>query len=171
MAIRQLNDFVGIWTGRKSPERLTYSRRRLILAIVTACLAAYLAHSSLLGLNAMHALMKIVCELAVLVIGLRFARTTSTSRYRQLVMTYVLFLVSLTGDALLWLLSFIPIQSGFGNARQFVAFAVMTGMAFGAVNAVRYGLSVNWRMASAYVLGYIALAVLLYEIVSMALPD
>ncbi|MCZ6616930.1 MAG: hypothetical protein O7E57_02265 [Gammaproteobacteria bacterium] len=56
-----------------------------------------------------------------------------------------------------------------GPARQLLAFAVMISMTVGAANTVQYGMSVGWRMAAVYVLGYIALALMFYEITRLAL--
>ncbi|MCZ6643985.1 MAG: hypothetical protein O7F71_20605 [Gammaproteobacteria bacterium] len=165
---------IGVIFLRKSPERLTYSRRRLLLAIGLACPVAYVSHAWLLGLDTPHALMKMVCELTVLVIGLRLARLSqqssgSTSQYRLLVMTLTLFLISIFGDSVLVALSFVPLETSIGPVRQVLAFTTMISMAIGATNTLQYGMSVSWRMAAVYVLGYITLALMLYEVTSLAL--
>ncbi len=165
---------VGIIFLRKSPERLSYSRTRLLLSIGLACPVAYGCHVWLLGLDTPHALLKMVCELGVLVIGLRLARlsqanSATVSQHRLLVMTLTLFLISIFGDLVLIALSFVPFESSVGQARQILAFTTMISMAFGAVNTVQFGMGVGWRMAVVYVLGYIALAMMLYEVTSLAL--
>ena len=159
---------------RKSPERLTYSRTRLILAIGLACPIAYVSHVWLLGLDTPHALLKMVCELIVLVIALRLVRlnqpsSATAAQYRLLVMTLTLFLISIFGDLVLIVLSLVPLQSPAGLARQLVAFTTMIVMALGAANAVQYGMSVAWRMAAFYVLAYIGLALMLFEVTRLAL--
>ena len=165
---------IGVIFLRKSPERLSYSRQRLLLTIGFACPAAFVCHVWLLGLDTPHALLKMVCELIVLVIGLRLARISQASnakgsQYRLLVMTLTLFLISIFGDLVLLALSFVPLESPLGLTRQLLAFTTMISMAVGAANSVQYGMSVAWRMASVYVLGYIALALMLYEVTSLAL--
>ncbi len=165
---------VGVIFLRKSPERLTYSRRRLLLAIGLACPFAYVSHVWLLGLDTPHALLKMVCELIVLVVGLRLARLNQAGRatafqYRLLVMTLTLFLISIFGDSVLIVLSFVPLESSLGSARQLLAFATMIFMAVGAANTVQYGMSTAWRMAAFYILGYIALALMLFEVTRLAL--
>lgn len=161
----------GVVFLRRSPERLAYSRQRLLLAIGLACPAAYVTHVWLLGLDTPHALLKMVCELIVLVMGLRLARIShaTSGQYRLLVMTLTLFLISLFGDVLLIALSTIPLQSPLGSTRQLLAFGTMISMALGAANTVQYGMSIAWRTAAFYVLGYFALTMMLYGVTSLAL--
>ena len=70
---------------------------------------------------------------------------------------------------MLILLSFVPLESAVGPARQAVAFATMLAMTAGAMNALQYALSVSWRMAGAYALGYVALSLLFYELTQLLL--
>ena len=72
-------------------------------------------------------------------------------------------------DLVLIALSFVELSHPLGPARQIAVFAVMVCMALGAANTVQYGITVSWWMAAIYVLGYIALTLMLYEVTSLTL--
>lgn len=111
--LRQTTALLGIVFARKSPERLSYSRRNLIVSVFVALFAAYFAHTRFLGLDTPHALVKLVFELGILVVGLNFAWRSRADRQRLLRMTMTLFLISAAGDVVLILLSLVPLESIF----------------------------------------------------------
>lgn len=162
--IHQATALVAVVFARKSPERLIYTQRRLYIWLFAALLAAYLAHTRLLGLDTPHALLKLVCELGVLVVGLNLAWRTRASHQKLVRMTMTLFMISTLGDAVLLLLSLVPLESDFGPTRQAIAFVMMLAMTAGAINTLQYALAVSWRIAGSYALGYIAVALLFYDL-------
>ena len=167
--LRQTTALLGIVFARKSPERLSYSRRNLIVSVFVALFAAYFAHTRFLGLDTPHALVKLVFELGILVVGLNLAWRSSADRQRLLRMTMTLFLISAAGDVVLILLSLVPLESSLGPSRQAIAYATMLAMIAGAVNVLQYALGVSWRIGGAYALGYVALSLLFYDLTRLFL--
>ncbi|MCZ6709634.1 MAG: hypothetical protein O7B25_04655 [Gammaproteobacteria bacterium] len=163
--MQTLRSVLGIIFKRQSPERLHYSKQRLISAIIAAIAIAIASHTQFFEMSLNAALLKLVFELGVLVVGLRLAWAMSTARRRRLLkMTLALFLISALGDAALTALSVIPLDSQLGLPRQLLAVSIMLAQIIGAVNSVRFGISVNWRMAAAYVLGYVIVSMLLADL-------
>jgi hypothetical protein len=66
-------------------------------------------------------------------------------------------------------LSAIPLDSRLGPPRQLLAVSIMLAQIIGAVNSVRFGVSVNWRMAGAYVLCYVIVSMLLADLAGVFL--
>ena len=167
--LQQTMVLAGVIFARKSPQRLRYSKSRLNFAIGCACLLGYLAHTLFLGLDPPQALVKLVFEIAVLIIGLRYLSKTSLSRQKLMKMTLSLFLISIYGDGSLLLLSLIGTNSSSESALAWAAFGVMLSELYGASNVVQHTLEVSWRIGAAYVLGYIALVITFYELAILAL--
>lgn len=162
LAWRLLGDLLGIIYLRRSPERLVYTRRILIAALVLAVAAAFAAHVLFLGLSVPFALLKIVCELGLLVVALNQTTRIQAVRYRVLKMTIALLLISALGDALLVGLSILPLQP----PRQVVAMLVLGSQVFGGVNCVQFGISVSWLRAAMFAAAYIVAALLFYQLAS-----
>ncbi|MFP6815022.1 MAG: hypothetical protein VB949_05050 [Pseudomonadales bacterium] len=165
-----LRSVLGIVFKRQSPERLHYSKQRLISAIIAAIVIATASHIQFFEMSLNAALLKLVFELGVLVVGLRLAWAMSdVDRRRLLKMTLALFLISAFGDGALTTLSAIPLDSRLGPPRQLLAVSIMLAQIIGAVNSVRFGVSVNWRMAGAYVLCYVIVSMLLADLAGVFL--
>jgi len=155
---------LGITFKRQSPERLVYSRQRLVTGVALALLAAMASHLLFFEMSLNEALVKLVFELGVLVLALNLAWSEQTARYRLLKMTLALFLISAVGDMALTALAAVPLQSGLGPLRQLLAVGVMLAQMLGALNSVRYGAAVGWPLAGAYVAGYVVASLLLYQL-------
>ncbi len=168
--MQTLKSALGIAFKQQSPERLHYSRQRLVNAVLAALAMAFASHIQFFEMPLNVALLKLVFELGVLVVGLRLAWSTRSARHGLLKMTLALFLISAVGDAALTALSVIPLESRLGPPRQLLAISIMLAQIVGAVNCVRFGVSVSWRMAGAYVLGYVVVRVLLFDLAGVFLP-
>jgi hypothetical protein len=163
--VQTLRSVLGIIFKRQSPERLHYSKQRLISALIAAIVIAMASHIRLFEMSLNAALLQLVFELGVLVVGLRLAWAMSTTQRRRLLkMTLALFLISALGDAALTTLSVIPLDSQLGPPRQLLVVSIMLAQIIGALNSVRFGISVNWRLAGAYVLGYVVVSMLLADL-------
>jgi hypothetical protein len=167
--VHTLKSLLGITFKRQSPERLQYSRRRLVVAVVVAVGLAFASHLLFFEMTPNAALLKLVFELGVLVIGLNLAWATRSARHRLLKMTLALFLISALGDALLIADSILALESALGPLRQLLAVSIMLAQIIGALNSVRFGLGVDWRMAAAYVAGYVVISVFLFEVGALLL--
>lgn len=165
-----LKSVLGITFKRQSPERLVYSRQRLVTAVLIALIAAMTSHLLFFEMSLNEALMKLVFELGVLVVALNLAwspalpSSKKTNRHRLLKMTLALFLLSALGDLALTLLGAMPLESSLGPPRQVLAVLVMLAQLLGALNSVRFGAAVGWALASAYVAIYLAASLLLYQL-------
>lgn len=164
-----LKALFGIVFRRQSPERLHYSRERLVVVVIAAIALAIASHLWFFGMSLNHALVNLVFELGVLVVGLNLAWSRSRARHRLLKMTLALFLIGAAGDAALVTVSPIPLDSRFGILRQLLAIAIMLAQLVGAVNSVRFGIAVGWRTAAAFVAGYVAITLLLTELATLFL--
>jgi hypothetical protein len=165
--VQTLKSVLGITFKRQSPERLHYSRRRLVTVVLIALGLAVASHMLFFEMALNSALLKLVFELGVLVVGLNLAWSTPSARHRLLKMTLALFLISAVGDAALIATSLIPLASPLGPVRQTLAIAIMLSQLAGALNSVRFGTGVAWRMAGAYVAGYVVISVLLFELAAL----
>ena len=168
-AAQTLKSVLGITFKRQSPERLQYSRQRLGAAVVSALGLAMASHMLFFEMALNAALLKLVFELGVLVVGLNLAWSTRSARHRLLKMTLALFLISAVGDATLIATSVIPLESPLNPLRQALGVSIMLAQLLGALNSVRFGIGVDWRTASAYVVGYVFLSVLLFEVAALFL--
>lgn len=84
-------------------------------------------------------------------------------------MTLTLFLISISGDSVLIVLSLVSVGTSIDPIRQLLAFTIMILMAIGAANTLQYGMSVGRRMAAVYVPGYIMPALMRYQVTRLAL--
>ena len=137
-------------------------------AIVLALTLAVASHMLFFEMSFNAALLKLVFELAVLVVGLNLAWATHSARHRLLKMTLALFLISAVGDAALVATSFIPLESRLSLLRQILAISIMLSQLVGALNSVHFGIG-DWRMAGAYVIGYVVASILLFEVAALFL--
>lgn len=164
-----LSAVLGITFKRQSPERLVYTRARLVTAVALALILAMSSHLLFFGLSLNMALLKLVFELGVLVIGLNLAWSKPAARHRLLRMTLALFVISALGDGALTAVAAIPLESRLGALRQLLAVSIMLCQIMGALNSVRFGVGVGWPLAGAYVAGYVVLSQLLFELAAVFL--
>ena len=159
---------LGVILRGHSPERLSYSRRRLFVAVGIAISAAYLAHVAYWLLDTPHAVLRIVWELGVLVIAVRQTPATVSTRHRVLKMLLALFVISALGDALLFGLAFLP-ETLPWRGKLVLGYVVVFMQLVGAANCVCYALSVKWYWGLAWTLGYVVTVVVLFGITSQVL--
>lgn len=160
---RLLGDLLGVIYRRRSPERLTYSRPMLIAGLVLAICAALLAHLFFFAMELPLAVLKMVCELGLFVLGLNLAVRARARRERVLKMALALVLISGLGDLALLILAALPLPDSVGVARV-GAGLVVASQIYGAVNCVQFGMTAPWLKAAAIVVGYVVATLLAYQI-------
>lgn len=159
-----MGDLLGVIYRRRSPERLVYNRSLLIAAVALAVSAALLAHLFFYAAELPHAVLKMVCELGLFVVGLNLAVRARARRERIVKMALALLLISGLGDLVLLVGSVIPTTDVLGQMRQVVAGVVVASQIYGAINCVQFGMTATWLRAAGIVIGYLVATLLVYEI-------
>jgi predicted membrane protein len=140
----------------------------LFVTVGIAISMAYLAHVAYWLLDTPNAVLRIVWELGVLVIAVRQAPATSSTRHRVLKMLLALFVISALGDTVLFGLAFLP-ETLPWQGKSVLGYVVVLVQVVGAVNCVRYGLAVKWYWGVAWTLGYVVVVIVLFGISSQIL--
>ncbi|MDA1073402.1 MAG: hypothetical protein O3A63_01405 [Proteobacteria bacterium] len=153
--------------ARKSPERLHYTRPRLVVSVFLAVICAFLAHLMFFGYPINDALLSIVARLGVFVVAVNQTAAADKTRHRVLKMMLALFLISAFGDATLVLLSFVPPSDNLAPVMIAGVMLIYIAQLVGAVNSVQYGLSNTWFTAALYVVAYL---VVVYIFLALATP-
>ena len=159
-----MTSVLGIIYARKSPERLAHSRRRTLTSLLVAVALAYMAHLLLGELNPPQAILRIVCELLMLVVGIRFMPSTPNARYRVLKMVTALLAISMLGDGVLIAISFVAFPAPLDNVQLALAGLVYASQIYGATNCVRYALATTWTRATLWAAAYVASVGVLFAI-------
>jgi hypothetical protein len=153
--------------ARKSPERLHYTRPRLVVSIIFAVLFAFGSHVLFFGYPINDALLNIVARLGVFVVAVNQTAATDRVRHRVLKMMLALFLISALGDGLLVALAFVPPSDSLAQVMMAAVMLIYVAQLIGACNAVQYGLTITWFTAALYVIGYL---IVVYVFLALASP-
>ena len=135
---------------RGSPERIYYTRRlflfSLLLAVLASAFAQYLYH----GDHVVFVILRVFAELTMFMI-LIVLMTAKIARFRLARMMLPMVLISLLMDAVLTLLSPLPLA----GLSDYVAFILGAAALYGATSCLAWGLKARLWQAACYLAVYV----------------
>lgn len=155
---------LGIVFRGQSPERLTYTRRRLIWCAGIAVSVGYVARIAYWLQPTPHALLWIVIALGILLTAVR--RWPGAQRFRTVRMLMGLFVISALGDGLLVLVALLPLPR---DVMQVPGYLVAAVQVLGAAQCIRYGIRRPWHIGLLFSMVFLVTVTVLYQLIAPAL--
>ena len=150
---------------RGSPERIYYTRRLAIVALLSAVLASGSAQWLFFGDHVVFIILRVFAEITLFMLMMVFL-TAKITRFRLARMMLVLVMISLLTDVVLVLLSpfFFLEWLNVDHARdyaQYLAYGFGVVAAYGAASVLSWGLRKPWvsgaMLIGTYIVGVVAL--------------
>ena len=138
---------------RGSPERIYYTRRLFIVALLLAVLASAAAQFLYHGDHVVFVILRVFAELTLFMM-MMVLLTAKIGRFRLARMMLALVLISLLADTVLVLLSALPLPE-MEQLHDVLAYAVAAAALYGGASAMSWGLSRPLWTAVAYMAGYV----------------
>ena len=146
---------------RGSPERIYYTRRLAIVALLSAVLASGCAQWLFFGDHVVFIILRVFAEITLFMLMMVFL-TAKITRFRLARMMLVLVMISLLTDVVLVLLSPLFLLEWLNiDYAQYLGYGFGVVAAYGAASVLSWGLRKSWvsgaMLIGAYIGGVVAL--------------